>query len=206
MTARLLALSGSLRVGSYNQRLVRLAANAARDAGAEVTEINLADFGLPMYDPQVEAAGIPGCALELRSLFISHHGFLIASPEYNGSVTGALKNAIDWVSRPTEGEGLTTLVAFRTKVAGIMSASIGPFGGLRGLMHLRQILGTIQVLVVPEQVAVPFADKAFDGDQLLDAMPRQLLPALARRVVQLAAPPMVSPQQQPVVPRSAAAG
>jgi chromate reductase, NAD(P)H dehydrogenase (quinone) len=163
---KLLAFSGSLRVGSFNQRLIRLAAAAAREAGAEVTEIRLGDLSLPIYDPQIEA---------------------IASPEYNGSISGALKNAIDWVSRPTEGETETALSAFRTKVAGIMSASIGPFGGLRGLMHLRQSLSTIQVLVVPEQVAVPFAHKAFEGDDLVDAIPRQLLRPLTRRVVQLAA-------------------
>ena len=184
---KLLAFSGSLRVGSYNQRLIRLAADAARQAGAEVTEIRLADFALPIFDPHIEATAFPDSARELKRLFRSHHGFLVAAPEYNGSISGVLKNAIDWVSRPTEGETETALSAFRTKVAGIMSASIGPFGGLRGLMHLRQSLSTIQVLVVPEQVAVPFAHKAFEGDELIDALPKQLLVPLTRRVVQLAA-------------------
>ena len=203
---KLLAFSGSLRVGSFNQRLVRLAADAARQAGAEVTEIRLGDFTLPIYDPQIEAAGVPDSALELKRLFTTHHGFLIASPEYNGSVSGALKNAIDWASRPSQGEPETALRAFRTKVAGIMSASIGPFGGLRGLMHLRQILSTIQVLVVPEQVAVPFAHKAFDGDELVEAMPRQLLQPLARRVVQLAALSTAEPKDRPVESRGVAVG
>src|SRR5262245_33707088 len=203
---KLLAFSGSLRVGSFNQRLIRLAAAAAREAGAEVTEIGLGDFSLPIYDPQIEANAFPDSARELKSLFRTHHGFLIASPDYNGSVSGVLKTAIDWVSRPSPGEAETALSAFRTKVAGIMSASIGPFGGLRGLMHLRQILSTIQVLVVPEQVAVPYSHKAFEGDELIDVMPRQLLQPLARRVVQVAALSTAEPQLQPVATRGVAAG
>ncbi|WP_019447669.1 NAD(P)H-dependent oxidoreductase [Cupriavidus sp. BIS7] len=183
---KLLALSGSQRSGSFNQRLLDRAAALARDAGAEVTKIHLSDFPLPLYTPQVEAAGFPDVAREFKALFRSHHGFLIASPEYNGSVTAALKNAIDWVSRPTDGEAQTTFSAFRGKIAGVMSASPSAFGGLRGLQHLRQILGTVQTLVVTEQVALPFADKAFDGDALLDGAAAQLLPALVQRVVQLA--------------------
>jgi chromate reductase, NAD(P)H dehydrogenase (quinone) len=206
MDIKLLALSGSLRVGSFNQRLIRLAADAARDAGAEVTEIKLADFALPIFDPNIDATAFPNSARDLKALFTSHHGFLIASPEYNGSISGVLKNAIDWVSRPTQGEGETALSAFRNKVAGIMSASISQFGGLRGLMHLRQILGTVQVLVVPEQVAVPFAHKAFNGDELVDATPRQLLPPLVRRVIQLANPSAVRQQSNPSVSHSVAVG
>jgi NAD(P)H-dependent FMN reductase len=198
---KLLAFSGSLRTGSFNQRLLRLAIDAARDAGAEVTDIRIADFALPVFDPQIEASDFPASAHELKALFTSHHGFLVASPEYNGSVSGALKNALDWVSRPTHGETETALSAFRGKVAGIMSASIGPFGGLRGLMHLRQILSTVQVLVVPEQVAVPFAHKAFDGSELVDAIPRQLLPPLVRRVIQLASLSTVTPAVKPVAMR-----
>jgi len=182
---KLLSFSGSLRTGSFNQRLVDRATAAAREAGAEVTQINLADFALPLFTPQIEAEAFPQAARELKALFVGHAGFLIASPEYNGSVSGALKNAIDWVSRPTDGEGLIALSAFRNKVAGIMSASISPFGGLRGLMHLRQILNTVQTLVVTEQVAVAFAERAFDGDVLVDALANQLLSPLVRRVIKL---------------------
>jgi NAD(P)H-dependent FMN reductase len=183
---RLLAFSGSTRSGAFNQRLLDLAVAAARDAGAEVTAIRLADFDLPLYDQDLEARAFPPKADELRALFIGHDGFLIATPEYNGSVSGVLKNAIDWASRPRAGETMVALPAFRGKVAGIMSASIGPFGGLRALAHLRQILGTIQTLVATEQVAVPFADRAFDGPELLDALPRQLIPLMTARVVHLA--------------------
>jgi NAD(P)H-dependent FMN reductase len=183
---RLLAFAGSTRSSSFNQRLLDLAAAAAREAGAEVTAIRLADFDLPLYCGDLEARAFPAGADRLRELFIAHDGFLIATPEYNGSISGALKNAIDWASRPKAGEGMVALPAFRGKVAGIMSASLSPFGGLRALTHLRQILGTVQTIVATEQVAVPFADKAFDGPELLDPMPKQLIPVLAARITFLA--------------------
>jgi NAD(P)H-dependent FMN reductase len=183
---KLLAFCGSTRTGSYNQRLLDLAVGAARDEGAEVTAISLRDYVLPLYDADLEARDFPGVADDLRALFISHDGFLIASPEYNGSLSGTLKNAIDWTSRPRAGEPMTALPAFRGKVAGLMSASIGPFGGLRGILALRQVLGTIQTLVATEQVLAPFAEKAFDGPELVDAMPKMLLPMLVKRVIFLA--------------------
>lgn len=186
MAARLLAFAGSTRAGSYNQRLVDIAAQHARDAGAEVTSIHLKDFALPHYDEDMEATAFPAKAHDLRALFIAHDGFLIASPEYNGGISGVLKNAIDWASRPLPGEPMSALTAFRGKVAGVMSASISPFGGLRGIMQLRQILGTIQTIVATENILVPLASKAFDGPALVDPMPAQLLPVMARRVVQLA--------------------
>jgi len=165
---------------------VDVASDIARAEGAEVTSIRLRDFDLPLYDGDLEANAFPTSADELRRLFIAHDGFLIASPEYNGSVSGALKNAIDWASRPRPGETLVALPAFRGKVAGIMSASIGPFGGLRGLLALRQILGTIQTLVATEQVLVPLAEKAFDGADLIEPLPKQLLPLMVKRVIFLA--------------------
>ncbi|HEY2751173.1 NAD(P)H-dependent oxidoreductase [Phenylobacterium sp.] len=183
---RLLAFAGSTRVDSLNQRLLDIAAAAARDAGAQVTAIRLRDFDLPLYDGDLEAEAFPARADELRALFIEHDGFLIATPEYNGSVSGVLKNAIDWASRPRAGESLIALPAFRGKVAGIMSASESPFGGLRGLAHLRQILGTIQTMVATEQVAVPHADKAFDEAGLTAPMPKILIPIMVARVVFLA--------------------
>lgn len=183
---RLLALAGSTRAASINQRLIDLAVAATREAGAEVTAIRLRDFELPLYDGDREATDFPARADALRALFIEHDGFLIATPEYNGSVSGVLKNAIDWVSRPRDGEPMIAMPAFRGKVAGIMSASVSPFGGLRGLAHLRQILGVTQTLVATEQVAIPFADKAFSGPELVDPLPRSLIPLLATRVVGLA--------------------
>jgi NAD(P)H-dependent FMN reductase len=187
MTVRLLAFSGSSRTGSLNQALLNLAVREAQARGTEVTAIRLSDFDLPIYDGDLEQGAFPGAARELKALFRAHHGFLIASPEYNGSVSGLLKNAIDWASRPTDGEGLTALSAFRGKVAGLVGASISPFGGLRGITHLRQILGTIQTVVATEQVLVPAAHLAFDENgELKDPLPAQLLAGVVARVVELA--------------------
>ncbi|HEY9761888.1 MAG TPA: NAD(P)H-dependent oxidoreductase [Trichocoleus sp.] len=160
---KLLAFAGSLRQDSFNKKLVKIAAEGASNAGAEVTYIDLKDYPLPIYDQDLEAqSGIPENALKLKELMQSHHGFLIASPEYNGSLTAALKNMIDWVSRPTGGEPPLALTAFRDKTAAIMATSPGGLGGLRGLGHLRIILEGVGVLVIPDQKAVPGAMQAFD--------------------------------------------
>src|SRR4051812_47131964 len=98
MTIRLLAFSGSTRAGSLNQALVDLAAAVARERGAEVPAIRLTDFDLPIYGGDLEQAGVPAAALELQGLLRGHHGFLIGSPEHNGTVSALLKNAIDWGS------------------------------------------------------------------------------------------------------------
>ncbi|MBL8554860.1 MAG: NAD(P)H-dependent oxidoreductase [Phenylobacterium sp.] len=187
MPVKLLAISGSTRAGSLNQALVDLAAAEARSRGAEVTPVDLKAFQLPLYDGDLEARAFPDAARELKALFRAHHGFLIASPEYNGGVSGVLKNAIDWVSRPTDGETLVALSAFRGKVAGLVAASISPFGGLRGITQLRQVLSTIQVMVATEQVLVPFALDAFDETGALkQPLPAQLLGGLVARVIELA--------------------
>jgi chromate reductase len=171
MTPRILAFAGSLRSESFNKKLVPIAAGAAREAGAEVTLIDLKDFPLPLFDQDLEAGqGMPEDGARLKQLFIDHDGLLIASPEYNSSVTAVLKNAIDWVSRPAPGE--PPLVAFRGKVAALMSASPGTLGGLRGLVHLRSILGNMGVIVLPDQVAVARAHEAFRPDGS-PAEPRQ---------------------------------
>ena len=180
---RILALSGSLQKDSFNQRLLDLAVQIARSAGADVTSVHLAELDLPLYSQDVEARAFPENARRLKALFCSHEGFLIASPEHNGSVTTALKNAIDWVSRPTDDETALALSAFRGKTAGLMSASPSPFGGMRSIVHLRQILGTLQTLVVPEQVCVTFAHSAFDDSGLRDGIVSDLLPVLVHRVV-----------------------
>ena len=187
MAAKLLAFAGSTRSGSLNQALIDLAVAEARALGAEVTAIRLKDFDLPIYDGDLERDAFPAAARELKGLFVAHDGFLIATPEYNGSVSGVLKNAVDWASRPTDGESLVTLSAFRGKVAGLMAASIGPFGGLRGITHMRQILSTIQTVVATEQVLLPAAHNAFDeAGQIREELPRQLLSLLVARVVFLA--------------------
>src|SRR6478672_201805 len=160
---RILAFAGSLRKDSFNKKLVAIAAQGAREAGAEVTLIDLKDFPLPLFDQDLEAEqGMPENGKKLKKLFIDHDGLLIASPEYNSSFPAVLKNAIDWVSRPAPGE--PSLLAFRGKVATLMSASLGALGGLRGLVHVRSILGNIGVIVLPDQIAVAKAHEAFQSD------------------------------------------
>lgn len=180
---RILAFAGSTRTDSFNKKLMRAAASAARAEGAEVTELDLRDHPLPLYDGDLEAAeGIPAPALALKEIFGAHDGLLIASPEYNSSLSAVLKNTLDWLSRAKEGEA--PLAAFRGKVAGLCAASPGALGGLRGLVPLRSILSNIGVLVVPTQVAVAKAHEAFDADgALADERTAARVAGMARELV-----------------------
>jgi NAD(P)H-dependent FMN reductase len=157
---RILAFAGSARQQSLNKRLVQVAAQGARQAGAAVTFVDFKDYPLPIYDGDLEAGeGFPDGVRRLRQLMLEHQGFLIASPEYNGSVSPLLKNVIDWCSRPVDGQD--GLAPYRNKVVVLMSASPGGFGGLRALPHLRTVLSGIGAIVLPDQVAVPKAHEAF---------------------------------------------
>jgi chromate reductase len=163
---RILAFSGSARKKSYNQQLVKIAAEGAGQAGAEVTVINLADYPMPIFNQDDEAAyGLPESAKAFKKLLIEHDGFLIASPEYNSAFSPLLKNAIDWASRREGDEA--PLLAYRGKVAGIIAASPGALGGLRGLVFLRLLLSNIGVTVLAEQQAIVHADKALHPDGYL---------------------------------------
>ncbi|MEI4508385.1 NAD(P)H-dependent oxidoreductase [Sphingopyxis sp. CCNWLW253] len=178
---------GSTREGSFNRALGEVAAASLEAQGATVTRVYLAAFDLPLYSAAREANDFPSDALKLKALFVAQDGLLFISPEYNGSLTPLLKNAIDWASRPTGDEGMVALTAYRGKAAAIMSASISPFGGLRGLMHLRQILSTIQMLVIPEQVLVPNAHAAFAEDgSLKEPLPASLVEMTAGRLIAVA--------------------
>ena len=163
---KIIAFSGSSRDKSWNKKLVTIAGNGARSAGAEVTSIDLADFPMPLYNGDMEEKqGLPSAAQEIKSLMIKCDGFLIASPEYNGGYSALLKNTIDWISRPVAGE--ERLRAFAGKKAVIMSASPGALGGVRGLTQLRQILTNIQMIVLPDQASIPDAHNAFKDDGAL---------------------------------------
>ena len=166
-TPRILAFGGSLRRDSHNQKLAAIAAQGAREAGAEVTLVALRDFPLPVFDEDLEkASGMPEHAKRLKELFRKHDGLIISAPEYNSSITAALKNAIDWVSR-TESDDEPSLVAFTGKTAILCAASPGGLGGLRGLVHVKAILGNIGVTVLPDQIAVGKAYEAFAPDGAL---------------------------------------
>ena len=184
-TPRILALAGSLRAESFNGRILNIAAEAAREAGAEVKVIDLREFPLPIYDGDLEAAeGLPANALALKREFLAHEGLLLASPEYNSSFTPLMKNTIDWVSRPAPGEG--GLAAYKGKTAVIMSASPGALGGLRGLVHLRAVLGNIGVIVLPEQKAISSASAAFTPEGALsNAKDHEAIRGLGTRLAEV---------------------
>ncbi|HEV8052969.1 MAG TPA: NAD(P)H-dependent oxidoreductase [Parachlamydiaceae bacterium] len=161
---KILAFAGSLREDSCNKKLVKIAAEGARKAGAEVNFIDLKDYPLPIYDQEIETAeGIPHNAQKIKELMIASQGFLISSPEYNSSISGALKNAIDWASRPSKKDE-AQLICFKDKFASLMSASPGALGGLRGLVHLKAILGNIDVVVLPQQQTISNAYEAFNAE------------------------------------------
>lgn len=183
-TPKILAFAGSTRVGSYNKQLARFAADAARSAGAEVTFLDIRDLPLPLFDEDLESEhGLPDNAKKLKALFRDHDAFIIAAPEYNSSITAVLKNAIDWASR-SESDDEPALSAYRGKAAALLSASPGALGGMRGLVHLRAILGNIGVIVLPDQVAVPKAYEAFDAaGQLKEERPAKQVTALAQSLV-----------------------
>lgn len=171
-TPKILAFAGSTRSESYNKKLVKIAAAGARAAGAEVTYLDLRDLPLPIFDEDLESReGLPPNGRTLKDLLISHDGFLISSPENNSTISAVLKNAIDWASRPAPNEA--PLACFVDKAAALMSASPGELGGLRGLVHVRAMLASIQVLVIPDQVCVSRAHEAFEPNGALKDSRRQ---------------------------------
>ncbi len=182
---KILAFAGSTRTDSFNKKLVKIATGGAIEGGADVTVIDLRDFAMPLYDGDLEQQqGLPSNARKLKDLMLSHHGFLISSPEYNSSISGVLKNTIDWVSRPVEGE--EPLVYFKGKVAGIMSASPGGLGGLRGMVHVRAILENIGVIVIPDQIAIAKAHEVFNADGTLqDKKQEELVKKIGFNVAKL---------------------
>lgn len=183
MAIRVLVIPGSTRDGSFNRKLAHIGKAALQRSGADVSLLDLRELALPLYDGDLEArAGLPEGAVHLRELLKGNDALMFASPEYNGSLSGVLKNALDWASRPHAGEpgGLP----YQGKVAALMAASPGALGGLRALQHLRQVLQSLSVLVVSEQFALSKAGEAFAADGSLKE-PRQLetIESIARRLV-----------------------
>ncbi|WP_038210935.1 NADPH-dependent FMN reductase [Xenophilus azovorans] len=183
MKPRILVFSGSRRAQSFNARLAKLGAAAVDKAGGQPTLISLDDYVLPIYDGDEEqASGIPAAAMALKQLFKTHHGILIASPEYNASISPLLKNVIDWVSRATPTE--SGKVPYKGKVVALTAATASAFAGSRALTHLRQILSGLGAWVVPDQPGISGAAQAFAEDgSLKDAGQQALLEALAASLV-----------------------
>ena len=181
---KILVIPGSLRTGSLNARLAAVAAHALAQEGAEVTRISLSDFPLPIYDGDLQAkSGVPKHAVNLKRMMSAHQGVLIVTPEYNSSVPALVKNTIDWVSRvqdPHETRGQV----FRDRVFAIASASGNRLGGARALAALRLILSACHAQVIPNQLALAFAEDAYDEmDHLKNAADSDALKALVRQLI-----------------------
>jgi len=181
----LLVFAGSARRDSLNRKLAAEVASVAKDVGAVVTHIELTDYELPLYHGDLEAQGMPPGVLRLKQVMDAHPGWIVVTPEYNGSYTPLLKNALDWASRPLPGtpgweDGLRP---FRGKVVGMLSASAGALGGLRAQSHLGPLLQVLKCWVAPQAFALSRADKAFDDQgRLLDPATRQQVEGVVRQV------------------------
>jgi chromate reductase len=157
-TLKVLAMCGSLRLDSYNRQLLAIAKKIATDLGATVVEADLKLQGLPTYDGDIEAVGMPEPVQQLKKMTEESDVLLIATPEYNYSIPGGLKNAIDWLSRGERN-------SLGNKVAAIFGASTGPYGTVRGQAQLRLCLTAVNVLLLPKpQVMVRYAQEAFNID------------------------------------------
>lgn len=155
---KVLALAGSFRTASYNRKLLQISKKFALAAGAEVEEIDLRELNLPVYDQDIEDKEFPASAQKLKDAIAVCDVLLIATPEYNHGVPGGLKNAIDWASRGK-------IKILRGKVAAIFGASTGQFGTVRAQLHLRQILSSEGVLILPvPTVLVANAASQFNPD------------------------------------------
>jgi chromate reductase len=180
-SSKILAFSGSAHRESLNRKLLAVAVEAVREAGGDVTLIDLNEYVLPLYHGDLEEAeGLPANAGKLVELIAQHDGLLIASPEYNSIITPLLKNTIDWCSRADENP-------FEGKVAAVVSASPGALGGIRSLKMAQQLLLHLGCHIVPGNTMLPHADKAFDaGGQLAESQARTLksVKALAAALVE----------------------
>ena len=178
---RILAFSGSARKGSLNRKFLAVAVQAAREAGGEVTLIDLSDYGLPFYHGDLEdATGLPANALKLIELVTSHAALLIASPEYNSMITPLLKNTLDWCTRGEDNP-------FVGKVAAVISASPGALGGIGSMRLAQQLLLKLGCHVVPGQAILAHAGEAFDeAGALKDARAGKTVRALAALLVRTA--------------------
>jgi NAD(P)H-dependent FMN reductase len=181
---KILVIPGSLRTGSLNARLAAAAAYEFAQADAEVTRISLGDFPLPIYDGDLQSkSGVPKNAINLKRMIGAHHGVLIVTPEYNSSVPPLIKNTIDWVTRVQDASEARGQVFLETPFA-IAAASGGRLGGTRALAALRLILSACHATVIPNQLALSFADQAYDDmDRLKHPADIEALNALVRQLI-----------------------
>ncbi len=185
-TMKLLVFAGSTRQQSFNRRLAVVAADIARELGAQATLLELADYDIPMYHAELEARGTPPDVIRLKEAMDAHPAWIICSPEYNGSYTGLLKNTIDWASSPVAGHPVWADGArpFAGKVVGMLSASNGLLGGLRSQSHLAPLLINLGCWLAPRHHALGQAASAFGDDgRLLDAGQQARVQAVVQQVL-----------------------
>jgi chromate reductase, NAD(P)H dehydrogenase (quinone) len=183
---KLLIFAGSTRAQSFNRRLARVAAQLATGLGAEVTLLELSTLNIPLYNADLESQGTPPDVIRLKQLMLEHPGWVICSPEYNGSYTALLKNTLDWASSPVKGdpEWSQGMRSFNGKVVGLLSASPGALGGLRSLGNLAPLLRNLQCWVAPQQFALGQAASAFDAQgQLIHEKHRSSVQAVVEQVL-----------------------
>ena len=181
---KILVIPGSMRTGSHNAKLAAQAAYEFALGGVDATRLSLADYALPIYDGDLQAkSGVPKNAVNLKRMMAAHHGVLIVTPEYNSSIPPLVKNMIDWVSRVQDPHEVRGQV-FRMRPFAIAAASEGRLGGTRALAALRLILSALQATVIPNQLALSFADQAYDDmDRLKNPADSDALKALVRQLI-----------------------
>ena len=178
---RVLALSGSLRRGSLNTQLLRAAAELLPSG----VELELYDeLGtVPPYDGDVESIGTPAAVADLKARIAAADAVLVATPEYNASIPGQLKNVLDWVSRPIKES------PFRGKPTAVIGASPGAYGAIWAQAELRKVLGILGARVVEGEVAVTHAHERFDENgRLVHGETREQLSQLVADLVASAEP------------------
>ena len=188
--AKLLIFAGSTRQNSFNRRLAHVAADMARASGADVTQLELGDLDIPMYNADLEARATPPDVMKLKQILFEHSAWIICTPEYNGSYTALLKNTIDWASSPVKSDPAWAdgFKSFTGKVVGMLSASNGALGGLRSQSHLLPLLVNLQCWVAPKAFALGRAGDAFDADgKLVNESHRQSVQAVVDQVLFAAA-------------------
>jgi NAD(P)H-dependent FMN reductase len=184
---KILVIPGSLRTGSLNAKLAAAAAYEFVQADVEVTRISLGDFPLPIYDGDLQTkSGVPKNAVNLKRMIGAHHGVVIVTPDYNSSVPPLVKNTIDWVTRVQDTHETRGQI-FREKPFAIAAASEGRLGGTRALAALRLILTACHATVVANQLALSFADQAYDDtDRLKHPADAEALKAMVSQLIDVA--------------------
>jgi len=182
---KIVAFAGSLRKESLNHVLATAVANAAQlaDSGAEIEVIQLSDFDIPLFNEDLEKIGPIDGVERLKAKIRDADGLIVASPEYNGSISGVLKNALDWVSRTAP----NTTPAFANTTVALVATSPGGLGGIRALPHVANIFAGMGALVLSKQLAVGGGYQAFDNaGGLNDDTMQQQVNALASSLVDTA--------------------